>query len=168
MGNIDQDIAAIACLSFIVILVISIIVTIVLWRKVNAVKRKYNAMIAHTGVANLEEVITELQRKMSDIQQNNTDQGLVIQQMKSKISEMKGNVSIQRYNAFNESGGSDQSFSIAIVDDQLDGLVLTSIHGREDTYSYGKPLIKGESKYPLSPEELQVINLARSKSLNHV
>ena len=72
-----------------------------------------------------------------------------------------------RYNAFNESG-SDLSFSIAIVDDQLDGLVFTSIHGREETYCYGKPIVKGESKYPLSPEEIQVINSARSKSQNHV
>jgi hypothetical protein len=167
MGNIDQGIAAIACISFIVLLVIFIFVTIMLWRKVNAVKRKYDAMIAHTGVANLEEVITELQRKMSAIQQNNSDHELTIQQMKSKLSGMKGNVSMQRYNAFSESG-SDQSFSIAFIDDQLDGLVLTVIHGREETYSYGKPLIKGQSKYPLSPEEQQVINSAQSKSQNHV
>jgi uncharacterized protein YoxC len=168
MGSIDQDIiAAIICISFIVLLIIFIIVTIMLWRKVNSVKRKYDAMIAHTGVANLEEVIIELQRKMSAIQEDNTDHGLAIQQMKSRISEMNGNVFIQRYNAFSESG-SDQSFSIAFVNDRLDGLVFTSIHGREETYSYGKPLVKGESKYPLSPEEIQVINLARSKSLNRV
>jgi hypothetical protein len=167
MGSIDQEIAVIVCISVIVLFVILLIVTIMLWRKVNSVKRKYDAMIGHTGVANLEEIITDLQHKMSAIQGNSSVHDHSIQQMKSKISEMKGNVFMQRYNAFNETG-SDQSFSIAFIDDHLDGLVLTVIHGREETYSYGKPIIKGESKYPLSPEERQVINLAQSKSQNHV
>lgn len=167
MGEIDQVIAVIACISVIVLFVILLIVTILLWRKVNFVKRNYDAMIGHTGVANLEEIITELQRKISIIQGDSSEHEGSIQQMKSKLSEMKGNVSMQRYNAFNESG-SDQSFSIAFVDDYLDGLVFTVIHGRDETYSYGKPLIKGESKYQLSPEERQVINLAQNKSQNHV
>ncbi|MEX2416673.1 MAG: DUF4446 family protein [Paenibacillaceae bacterium] len=167
MGNIDQDIVVIACIGVIVLFIILITVNIMLWRKVNSIKRKYDAMIGHTGVANLEEIITELQRKMSITLTNHSEHEHTIQQMKIKISEMKGNVSMQRYNAFNETG-SDQSFSIAFVDDHLDGLVFTVIHGREESYSYGKPVIKGESKYPLSPEERLVINLAQSKSPNHV
>jgi cytochrome c oxidase assembly protein Cox11 len=167
MGNIDQDVIVIACLSFMILLIVFMVFTIVIWRKLNTVRNKYNAMIAHTGVDNLEGVITELQNKVSQLQQNSADHNQVIQQIKSKISEMNGNVTMHRYNAFNESG-SDLSFSIAIVNDQLDGLVFTSIHGREETYCYGKPLVKGESTYPLSPEEIQVINSARSKSQNHV
>lgn len=167
MGSIDQGIAAIVCFSLIVLFVILVAVTIMLWRKLNSVKRKYDAMIGHTGVANLEELITELQHKMSTVQGNLSDHERSIQQMKSKMSEMKGNVSIQRFNAFSESG-SDQSFSIAFIDDHLDGVVLTVIHSREESYSYGKPLVKGESKYALSPEERQVINSALSKSQNHV
>lgn len=167
MGNIDQEIALIVSLTSIVLFIILLVVVILLWRKVNFVKHKYDAMIGHAGVANLEEVITELQNRMNIIQGNNSEHEHLIQQMKIKLSEMKGNVSIVRYNAFNESG-SDQSFSIALIDDHQDGLVLTVIHGREETYSYGKPLIKGESKYPLSPEERKVISSAQSRLLNHV
>jgi len=167
VGNLDQSIVIIACISVIALLLIMIIVVIMLWRKVNTLKGKYDAMIGHTGVANLQDIITELQVKTSASQAKYLEQEHLIQQIKRKISEMKGNVSMQRYNAFSDSG-SDLSFSIAFVDDNLDGLVFTVIHGREESYSYGKPLIKGESKYPLSPEERNVINSAQSKSLNHV
>jgi cytochrome c oxidase assembly protein Cox11 len=167
MGNIDQDVLVIACLSFMILLIVFMVFTIVIWRKLNAVILKYNEMIAHAGVDNLEGVITELQKKVTQLQHNNTDHNQALQQIKSKVSGMNGNVTMHRYNAFNESG-SDQSFSIAIVNDQLDGLVFTSIHGREETYCYSKPLVKGESTYPLSPEEILVINSARSKSQNHV
>lgn len=163
MGNIDNNILAIVCAAVVILLVVFMVFTLVIWRKLNTMRTKYDAMIAHTGVANLEEVLTELQNEMSSIEHKNDEHNQDIQRIKSKISEMNGNVSIQRYNAFNDSG-SDLSFSIAILNDQLDGLVFTSIHGREETYSYGKPLVKGESKYPLSPEELNVINLARNKS----
>ena len=167
MGNIDQDMIVIASVSVILLLIVFFIITFILWRKVNTLKRKYDAMIDHSGVANLEDVIAGLQQKLSANQEMNLEHAQSIVRMKSKISELKGNVVMQRYNAFSESG-SDQSFSIAFVDDQLDGLVFTVIHGREETYSYGKPLVNGESKYALSPEERQVINLAQSKSQNHV
>ncbi len=167
MGNMGWDIVLIACLSCALLFIVLLILTIVLWRRINRIQRKYDAMIGHAGVANLEEVIVELQSRMNIIQGSNTEHELLIKQMSSRLSEMKGNVSMLRYNAFSESG-SDQSFSIAIVDDHQDGLVLTVIHGREETYSYGKPLTKGESKYPLSPEELKVISSAQNKLQNRV
>jgi hypothetical protein len=166
MGNIYFDYNMVASAGLILFVLLFIFV-LILWRKLNFIQKKYNAMIGHNGVANLEEVITELQRKLKQVHDNNLEHERAIRQITSKVSEMKGNVSIHRYNAFSENG-SDLSFSIAIVDDHLDGLVFTVIHGREESYTYGKPLEKGLSKYALSPEELQVINLAQSKSLNHV
>ncbi|MNC64127.1 hypothetical protein D3C75_1143020 [compost metagenome] len=69
---------------------------------------------------------------------------------------MKSNVSIKRYNAFSQQG-SDLSFSMAILDDEQDGVVLTGIHSREESYLYAKPVDKGQSSYTLSPEEKEVI-----------
>ncbi|MNC83530.1 hypothetical protein D3C75_1375330 [compost metagenome] len=49
---------------------------------------------------------------------------------------------------------------MAILNDYRDGVVLTGIHSREQTFMYAKPLTKGESTYALSPEEKKVIELA--------
>jgi hypothetical protein len=64
-----------------------------------------------------------------------------------------------RYNAFDKTG-SDLSFTLALLNDQMDGFVLTSIFGREDSRVYAKPLLGGKSQYALSQEEQQAIKAA--------
>ena len=63
-------------------------------------------------------------------------------------------VSIIRYKAF-EDVGSDLSFSIALLDENNDGIILTGIYGRNESTTYAKPIDKGISRYDLSEEEKQ-------------
>ena len=63
---------------------------------------------------------------------------------------------IIRYNAFNDTG-SDLSYSIAMLDNFNDGLIITSIYGRNESTNYAKPIV-GVSSYPLSVEEELVLN----------
>lgn len=63
---------------------------------------------------------------------------------------------IVRYNAFEEMGG-NLSFSLAILDDHGDGLVLTSINGRADSRTYAKPVKGLSSTHTLSDEEREAI-----------
>jgi hypothetical protein len=57
-----------------------------------------------------------------------------------------------RYNPFRNTGG-NQSFAVAIIDGQGTGFVLSSLHSRENTRVYAKPLDKWESPYTLTEEE---------------
>ena len=61
-----------------------------------------------------------------------------------------------RYNAF-DNIGSDLSYSLALVDENKDGVVLTSIYGREENRCYAKPINAGKSTYTLSKEEEKVL-----------
>jgi len=67
---------------------------------------------------------------------------------------------ILRYNPFKESGG-DQSFSLALLEENDNGFVITSIYTNEGVRVFAKPIIKGESKYQLSEEEKEVIKKAK-------
>jgi hypothetical protein len=68
-------------------------------------------------------------------------------------------ISVVRFNPFGDTGG-DQSFVLAVLDAHNSGYVLTSIHGREGTRVYVKPVDLGKSKYTLSAEEKQAMNQA--------
>jgi hypothetical protein len=68
-------------------------------------------------------------------------------------------VSIVRFNPFGDTGG-DQSFSLAVLDAHDSGYVLTSIHGRQGTRVYVKPIDFAKSKYSLSGEEQQALGQA--------
>ncbi len=66
---------------------------------------------------------------------------------------------IVRYNPFSDVGG-DQSFSIALLDGNNDGIVFTSLYTKEGNRAYGKPIKNGISEYSLSNEEKRAIEKA--------
>ncbi|CAN5324452.1 hypothetical protein BH24CHL10_BH24CHL10_01550 [soil metagenome] len=68
-------------------------------------------------------------------------------------------IGLVRYNPFDDTG-SDQSFAIALLDDQRDGIVLSSLHGRTNTRIFAKPVADGGSPHNLSDEESQAIRIA--------
>ena len=68
-------------------------------------------------------------------------------------------IGLVRFNPFDDTG-SDQSFAIALLDDQRDGIVISSLHGRANTRLYAKPVAAGASPHNLSDEESQAIKVA--------
>jgi hypothetical protein len=68
-------------------------------------------------------------------------------------------VSLIRYDAFEDVGGR-LSFSCALLDERGDGVVVTSINGRQDTRVYAKPVVRGASDHNLSEEEIEAIRAA--------
>ena len=69
-------------------------------------------------------------------------------------------VGIVRYDAFGDMGGR-LSWSVALLDDGGDGVVLTAIHGRSEARSYAKSVSAWTSDQPLSPEEEDAVASAR-------
>lgn len=64
-----------------------------------------------------------------------------------------------RYDAYNELSGR-QSSSIALLDAMGSGLVLSSIHHRDQARLYVKQVHEGVSEAPLSPEEAETVRMA--------
>lgn len=64
-----------------------------------------------------------------------------------------------RYDAYNEMSGR-QSLSIALLDDTRSGIVLSSIHHRDQARIYAKQVRGGESELALSPEEEDALRIA--------
>jgi hypothetical protein len=66
-----------------------------------------------------------------------------------------------RYDAYNELSG-QQSVSIALLDDERSGIVLSCIHHRDQARVYAKQVIGGEGEGELSPEEAEAVRVALS------
>lgn len=67
--------------------------------------------------------------------------------------------SLVRYDAYNELSG-QQSMSIALLDDEQSGIVLSCIHHRDQARVYGKQVLSGQGELELSPEEAEAVRLA--------
>ena len=72
-------------------------------------------------------------------------------------------VGVVRYNPFSDAGG-DQSFAIALLDAEGNGLVVSSLHSRTETRVFAKPVRAGRSTYSLSDEEQQAVKKALDPS----
>ena len=70
-------------------------------------------------------------------------------------------VAVVRYDAFADMGG-HLSWSLALLDDSGDGVVLTSIHGRSDSRTYAKNIASWSANQQLSPEEVEAIGFGRA------
>jgi hypothetical protein len=66
-----------------------------------------------------------------------------------------------RYDAYNELSGR-QSVSIALLDEQRSGIVLSCIHHREQARVYAKQVNGGQGELELSPEEAEAVRIALS------
>ena len=85
--------------------------------------------------------------------------GTVEDQVRRTISR----IGVVRYDAYDDIGG-ELSFSAALLDEHADGVVLTSITGRNGGRTYLKPVASGEGGLPLSEEEAAAVASAREQA----
>ena len=71
-------------------------------------------------------------------------------------------LAVVRYDAFGDMGGR-LSWSMALVDEGGNGMVLTSIHGRSDARTYAKDVAAWAGTTPLSPEEEEAVSRAKAR-----
>jgi Protein of unknown function (DUF4446) len=81
--------------------------------------------------------------------------------LRTDIAQALRHVAVVRYDAFGDMGGR-LSFSAAVIDDQGDGLVFSSIHARGESRTYAKGVVGGASDATLTPEEQQALASART------
>ncbi len=109
-----------------------------------------------------DDVLTLLQRHIDQVEQLRGDvarQDQYGDQLRELIAGCVSRVATLRYDAFDDMGGR-LSFSVALLDEHGDGVVLTAINGRTETRAYAKPIVAGESRHNLSHEETVAITRA--------
>src|SRR3954462_11389585 len=111
-------------------------------------------LVAHA--AQLQEAFLELQER--------TDQ--IAEQLERRMGEAEHRLdgalayrSLVRYDAFGELTG-HQSTTIALLDAEHNGVVLSAIANRDSARLYCKQVVGGEGEIALSPEEAEAVRLA--------
>lgn len=105
---------------------------------------------------NLLEVVTGSLKEMDRLSSRLSALDDAQRETLERIGEVLKRVGLVRFDAFEDAGG-ELSFSAALLNDKGDGVVLTSINGRQESRGYAKPVEGGNSKYNLSKEEKEAI-----------
>ena len=112
------------------------------------------------GENNIEELLETCIDKVNQVSIKNKEIESDINNIERNLIQCVQKVGIVRYNAF-DNVGSDLSFSIAMLDNNDDGVILSGIYSRDSSSSYAKPVVGGKSRYTLSAEEVQALDIAK-------
>ncbi len=125
--------------------------------KINA---HYKSLVSRSDKKTLVEILKDLLS-----QSKNTEKRLIEAEARLELAVKSAEKHIQkvglvRFNPYQETGG-NQSFALALLDKESSGVTILSLHGREGTRIYVKPVLKGKSPADLSKEEKQAIENAK-------
>jgi len=165
--NDPSKMLAAAIIGFLVIMVLVLLVmNIYNASRIKKLKRKYEMFMNGNDSINLEALIEDCINKTNKVLEKNREIENHINKLERDIFHSIQKVGVVRFNAFDDVG-SDLSFSVALLDKNDSGVVFSGIYSRESSATYAKPIQNGKSKYPLSAEEIQALDIAQ-KSAYHI
>ncbi len=136
--------------------VLSLTIAIIATTTARHVKRRYKTLLRGKEGANLEQMLLANHEEVERVTDRLATMEQSLKDHESRLIKKVSAPQLMRYNAFAEPGN-DLSFSMALLDENGNGTVLSSIYGREESRVYAKPLVKGESTYSLTPEENAIV-----------
>lgn len=163
LQQLDQY-ANIIILTFGGLLTVSIITQLILWSKFNRLNNNYKRITRGVDKKNLEELIIQLTESVAE---NNKNLDLIRKdqiETQKQLEKCIKTPEMIRFNAF-DNIGSNLSFSAALLDNEVNGLVLTGIYSRDDSRLYAKAINNGASEQYLTPEEQAAIENFKKRNM---
>jgi hypothetical protein len=144
--------------------VAGIIAILIIWGAVWAIttEKRLKRFFLGKKAKDLEDTITILEseiKKLNNAKDNIEKEVAVIN---SKVKKSIRGLETIRFNPFPDQG-SNQSFAIGILNEEGDGLVMSSLYSRERMSVFAKPIKAGKSEYELSTEEKEALKKAEVK-----
>lgn len=137
------------------------ILLIRLFYKIDGIAKRQNTLFQGETAKNLEAIILKHTEDMAAMDKDIQELFEISNRIHKLAFRSVHKVGVVRFNPFKEVG-SNQSFAIALLDGKSSGTILSSLHTREGSRVYAKPIQNGESKlFPLTEEEKQAILLAQ-------
>jgi len=135
------------------------LVLILLYRQVGRLRQSYGALLTSREGKDLGELLSMYVEQMRLAASKADELTKTSEQMERQLRSSIQRVGLVRFNAFEGTGG-EQSFALALLNAQGDGIVVSSLQGRADSRLYAKPVRKWDSTYNLSVEEKEAITQA--------
>lgn len=139
---------------------IALVIFIQINVKLSRLLKKYNVLMRGMEGKNLEHILVNHVQRVDEAMIKVDGLSNQCQIMADVQARCLQRVGIIRFRAFQDTG-SDLSFSIALLNAKDDGVVISSLFGREESRTYGKPIKNGESPYLLTEEEQQALQIAK-------
>ncbi len=140
--------------------VLSIILLILNHLKLTKLKNEYSEFMKKLGNGkNIDENLKVYMDRVQKVEDLNKEIIQYCERLDKTVDKCIQKIGIVRYNAFKDVG-SNLSFTLALLDNNNNGVVLNGIYSRDNSNIYAKPIKDGKSEYILSDEEKEAIEKA--------
>ncbi len=123
-------------------------------------QRIKNLSAGNNGLS-LEAIIIENNKMIKLLAEKQAENAAGILYLNTEALNHIQGVGVVRFNPFKEMGGS-QSFAVALTDKKNNGVVISSLYGRDRVNVFAKPITNGGSEYTLTKEEEQAIKKSQN------
>jgi Protein of unknown function (DUF4446) len=141
------------------VLILAVLLVLV-WREGRRSRSAHDVLSAG-GSGDLVDFAISLQGRVDDLHRAVDEVAAAVARVDRRMDSTLSRVAIVRYDAYEAAGGR-QSASVALLDANRSGVVLSAIQGRDYARVYVKELDQGKASVALSPEELQAVERAMS------
>jgi hypothetical protein len=132
-------------------------------RRASSVQRRLDSLVGDMADGGTARMLTEylgtVRSTAASVNQMRAQHDELVRIMPTVIRH----VGLVRFSPFHDTGG-DQSFTLALLDGERNGVVITALHSRSDSRLYAKPVEQGRSSYSLTPEELEAMSIALGRA----
>ncbi len=158
----DPTSSGIAIAALAIAVVVLFVLVAMLWRRSAALDRRLAGLTRGGDGTSLESTLHATLERVGALSGG-------VEQLRGRTSRLEADqrVAIQRtglvrYNPFEDTGG-NQSFAVALLDANGDGVVISSLHARQNTRIYAKSVVGGRAEAALSDEESEALRQAMAK-----
>jgi hypothetical protein len=145
-------------ISILVYILSGIIVILLIW--IGLTEYRFKKFFAGTKARNLEEVMIEIGSQMKDLKNTQEVINKHLLTVDHRLNKSIRNIETVRFNPFLDAG-SNQSFAISFLNDEGNGVVMSSLYARDRMSIFAKPIIGGKSDFELSTEEKEVLEKSK-------
>ena len=146
---IDLNVLFIITVGFIAITVFALVRLVIL-------DKRLTRLLSGKHAGDFEDVIDEFVKTSRRLDERTKLIAQEIDSINERLAKALQKIHTVRFNPFRDQGG-NQSFATCLMDENGDGVVISSLYSRDKVSVYAKPLVETKSEYELSEEEKEAI-----------
>ena len=140
-------------ISILIYILSGVVVVLLLW--ISLTEYRFKKFFAGTKARNLEEVMILLGEQMKELKEKQEKTNEHLEIVDTRLNKSVRNIETVRFN------GSNQSFAISFLNDEGNGVVMSSLYARDRMSIFAKPIVGGKSEFELSIEEKEVLEKSK-------
>lgn len=139
--------------------VLSVSVLAIAWMFI--VEKRLRGLLSGKNGKSLEDTILNLKDRLEKLEEEKSEIKKYLATAEKRLRRSVQGIETVRFNPWKGTGsGGNQSFATAMINEDGNGVVISSIYSRERVSVYAKPILENSSPYELSDEEREAVKKA--------